>query len=64
MSLTNLTAFYSEMMGCMGKGRALHNLYLDYSKVFNAISICILTVKYGQVASKMGGRLAEKVITV
>lgn len=26
MSLTNPTAFYNEMMGCVNKGRALHTL--------------------------------------
>lgn len=66
MSLTNLTAFYNEMISSVGIGRALHALYLDYSKAFDAISNCILIVRlvrYGQVESKVGGRVAERVIT-
>ncbi|KAK4830784.1 hypothetical protein QYF61_013617 [Mycteria americana] len=66
MSLTNPTAFYNEMMGCVGKGRVLHTLYADYSNAFDVISNCIFIVKlvrYGQVDSKVGRRLAERVIT-
>ena len=60
MSLTNPTAFYNEMMGCVGKQSALQTLYLDYSKAFDAISNCILIVKlvrYGEVNSKSGWKI-------
>lgn len=33
MSHTNPTTFYNEM-GCVGKGRVLHALYVDYSKAY------------------------------
>ncbi|KAK4831156.1 hypothetical protein QYF61_015626 [Mycteria americana] len=36
--LSSLIAFYAEMTGSVDEGRALDNVYLDFSKVCNTVS--------------------------
>ena len=43
--LTNLVTFYNVMPGLVDKGRAVHIVYLDFSKAFDIASFKILIEK-------------------
>ncbi|PKU33787.1 rna-directed dna polymerase from mobile element jockey- hypothetical protein [Limosa lapponica baueri] len=43
--ITNLIAFYDEMTGLMDEGKAVHVVYLDFIKAFDAVSHNILIDK-------------------
>lgn len=42
----NLTAFYDEMTGSVDVYRAVHAVYLDFSKPLHAVSHSILIAKW------------------
>lgn len=39
--LTNLVAFYDEVTGMVDKQRAVDAVYLDFNKVYDAVSHCL-----------------------
>jgi len=43
--LTNLIAFYNGTTGCVGEGRAVGVVYLDFSKAFDKVSHNFLLAK-------------------
>lgn len=55
---TNLIAFSDELTGIVDKGRAVDDLYLDFGKAFDTVSLSLIIklVTYG--LEKVGEKLA------